>query len=113
MVDCAKEFLQTDPKKAEESFLESAELFENIEGGQKFAAKSYFAIKQYEKAKPLFVMAQEFNEAGECILKILGTNPEHPNKMDLYKEALEYFEKGGNHGKAEQVRKVLGSFEKI
>ena len=112
MVDCAKEFLQTDPKKAEETFLESAELFENEEGCKLHAAKSYFSLKKYEKAKKLFVISNHYAEAGESIMQILGEDPEKPNKMDLYKEALEYFDKVEKYGKVLECCEIIKDYKK-
>lgn len=112
LVDCAKEFLQTDPKKAEESFQESAELFEKVAGCEKHAAKSYFSLKKYEKAKPLFVIAKEYAEAGESIMQILCEKPEHPNKMDLYKEALNYFDKVEKYGKVLECCEIIKDYKK-
>lgn len=113
MVDCAKELSQTDPKKAEETFLESAELFEKEEGCKLHAAKSYFSLKKYEKAKNLFVIANQYAEAGESIMQILGEDPSKPNKMDLYEEALDYFDKAGNYGKAIECCEFIKNYKKM
>ena len=113
MVDFAKELLQTDPKKADETFLESAELFENEEGCKLHAAKSYFSLKKYEKAKKLFVISNHYAEAGESIMQILGEDPANPNKMDLYKEALDYFDKAGNYGKAMECCEYIKDYKKM
>ena len=113
MVDCGKEFSQTDPKKAEESFLKSAEIFEKVEGCEKHAAKSYFSLKKYEQAKKLFVIAHQYAEAGESIMQIVSENPDMSNKMDLYKEALDYFDKAGKYGKAIECCEYIQDYKKM
>ena len=105
------ELKKSDPKKWEENFLESAELFEKEKEFEIEAAKSYFSIKKYEKAKQLFLSVENYAEAGESILQMIKGDSEQPIKIAMYKEALENFDKAGNFSKAIECCQHIKDFK--
>jgi len=113
LVDSAKEIMESDPKKALENYEESAKLFEN-EGCALQAAKSYFSLKKYEKAKVFFVNAHNFAEARECLMKMVSQNQDQEGKQknkELYEEAMNYFDKANKHAKAIECCELIPDFK--
>ena len=99
LVDFAKEIMESDPKKALENYEKSAALFDQ-EGYALQAAKSYFSLRNYERAKVLFIKAEYFAEAGECVMKIII----QIQNQEKEKEKIEK-EKGKEKEKKEKIEK--------
>ena len=85
--------------EGEEKYKISAKIFEEkmmyLE-----AAKCSFSIKDFLKAKTLFLKRDKFFEAGECLLSMIKQNQNtKTKKKDLCEEAIKYFEKSGKYEK--------------
>ena len=77
------------------------------------AAKSYFSIRNYEKAKDLFLKINNFVEAGECIIKMLKSGQKKENVRELYIEALDYFDKANQFSKAIECCEAVRDFTRM